>query len=472
MEQEQAPTFGQYGRTFQEKIFRALITDSQWASQMCEVIDTDYFELKYVQYLSEQYFSFYEKYKVFPQWDTLLTIVKDNLSAQSDTAVRSQVVDFLSRLREGADNSDLAYVKEKSLDFCRQQAFKAALEESLELIATEKFDSVVDVMKNAMLAGTAASAGHEFFEDYETRFIETERSPIETGLSVLDAKGILNGGLGKGELGVVVGNTGTGKSHALVSFGAAALALGKNVVHYTMELSEGAVGRRYDSHLCEINSDEIVFRKDEVIKHYTSDEAQSYGRLFIKEYPTSTATVNTLKAHLNRLTLKGFTPDVVMIDYADIMRSTRRFDSLRHELKLVYEQLRNLAMEQKLPIWTASQANRSSANSDIVGLENMSEAYGKAMVADVIVSISRKPEEKALGTGRMFIAKNRAGRDGLVFDLKIDTARSKFDATGDGIKSLMDAQSSEQRDIKETLRRRLNEVKRDKSLNITQRKSG
>ena len=102
--------------------------------------------------------------------------------------------------------------------------------------------------------------------------------------------------------------------------------------------------------------------------------------------------------------LKSFAPSVIIVDYADIMRSTRQYDSLRHELKLIYEELRNLAMEVNIPIWTASQANRDSAKSDIVGLENMSEAYGKAMVADVVVSLSRKPMEKATGAGRLFVA--------------------------------------------------------------------
>ena len=155
-------------------------------------------------------------------------------------------------------------------------------------------------------------------------------------------------------------------SHFLVQLGAEAVRRGLDVMHYTLELSEYSVGLRYDSYLCGINCDVVVDEKAAVIKHY--DETTSYGRLYIKEYPTGYPTVMTLKAHLDRLALKGFKPDLLIIDYADIMRSTRKFDSLRHELKLVYEQLRNLAAEADLPVWSASQANRSSANADIVGL--------------------------------------------------------------------------------------------------------
>jgi replicative DNA helicase len=150
------------------------------------------------------------------------------------------------------------------------------------------------------------------------------------------------------------------------------------------------------------------------------------GRLIIKEYPTGSATVNTIRTHLEKLSLKSFVPSLIIIDYADIMRSSRKYDSLRHELKLIYEELRNMAMEMNIPIWTASQSNRDSANSSVVGLENMSEAYGKAMVADVVVSLSRKPMEKSSGVGRMFIAKNRAGRDGILFPVMLDTSMSKI----------------------------------------------
>jgi replicative DNA helicase len=146
------------------------------------------------------------------------------------------------------------------------------------------------------------------------------------------------------------------------------------------------------------------------------------GKLIIKEYPTGSASVHTIRNHIEKLTLKGFKPSLVVIDYADVMKSTREYDSLRHELKLIYTELRNLAVELNIPVWTASQANRDSSKSEVVGLENMSEAYGKAQVADIVLSISRKPLEKSEGTGRIFVAKNRAGRDGLLFPINIDTS--------------------------------------------------
>jgi replicative DNA helicase len=141
------------------------------------------------------------------------------------------------------------------------------------------------------------------------------------------------------------------------------------------------------------------------------------------------------------------------------MRSSRAFDSLRHELKLVYEELRNLAMDLNVPIWTASQANRDASNADVVGLENMSEAYGKAMVADVVVSVSRKPNEKATGAGRLFVAKNRAGRDGMLFPIRIDTSMSKFTVLEDAAEmSMDDVLATDKTSMKNLLKEKWREV--------------
>lgn len=415
--------FSKYGKDFQEKVFQSLMTDHQWAAQMVEVMQFDYFELKYLQFLCDRYFNFYEKYKNFPTLQLLVTIIKDDLSAGNDTLLRGQVVEYLTRMKASPNIGDLKFVKEKALDFCKKQALQQALEESVKAIKAENYESVIKIMKDAVYKGGQSTIGHDFFEDHEARFVQINRATCPTGIKELDQKDVLNGGLGRGEIGIVVANTGVGKSHWLTAMGAEALRRGKNVVHYTFELSETAVGIRYDSNLCNIPSSNVVNNKELILKTYSEND---FGRLIIKQYPTGSASIVTIRNHLEKLAMKDFIPSIIIIDYADIMRSTRSYDSLRHELKLVYEELRNLAMEMNIPIWTASQANRDSAKAEIVGLENMSEAYGKAMVADVVVSLSRKPLEKASGAGRLFVAKNRAGKDGLMFPVKIDTSMSKI----------------------------------------------
>jgi len=452
---DSATHFGHYGKLFQEKIFQSLMTDKDWATQMVEVMDPTFFDVRYLEYLADKFFAYFKKYRCFPTLGLLVTIIKDDLSNNDDMILRDQIVQFLHRIKTSTDITDLAYVKDKSLDFCRKQAFKDALEKAVDLIQTEKFEDVVTLMKTAVSVGLPSSTGHDFFEDVEARFVKINRRVCPTGLKRLDAKDVLRGGVGRGELCVVTAPTGVGKSHWLVSMGAHAMRVGKNVLHYTFELSEYAVGLRYDSNLCDIPSNDVQDRKAEVLKKY---ENMGLGRLIIKEYPTGSATVITIRNHIEKLMLKGFTPSIIIIDYADIMRSTKTYDSLRHELKLVYEELRNLAMEMNVAIWTASQANREAANADIVGLENMAEAYGKAMVADLVVSISRKATEKSTNSGRLFIAKNRAGRDGLVFPLCIDTAKSTFEILDESTLTLSEAMEQTDSDMKNLLRKKWKEV--------------
>lgn len=458
MTQESGISFASYGKDFQEKIVQGLLTDNMWAEQMAEVVDTQFFDLKYLRFLADRYFTYHQKYKDFPTLPLLVSIIRDDLKTGNDTILRDQIVEYLQRIRHNPNMGDLEYVKDKALDFCRKQAFRGALEEAVDLIQVDKFDSVMDLMRNALSVGTTPSVGHDFFEDMEARFVRVSRSPIPTGIAQIDAKDILNGGLGKGEIGVITAPTGVGKSHMLVNLGCAALRAGFNVIHYTFELTETGTGLRYDSNLCQIPSNEVQDRKDEVIEFY-KEKGEQLGKLMIKEYPTGTATVQTLRSHIEKLSLKGFIPQVLIIDYADIMRSSRQYDSMRHELKKVYEDLRNLAMEKAMPIWTASQSNRDSANSDIVGLENMSESYGKAQVADVVISISRKPAEKSEGFGRLYIAKNRAGRDGIVFPVKLNTAMSRFSILENSEEmSFMDAKKKNEGDLKQLLQKKWKQV--------------
>jgi replicative DNA helicase len=454
-------SFGKYGKIFQEKIFQGLLTDKTWASQMTEVMTPEFFDLKYLRFLTDRYFQYFIKYKDFPTLNLLITIVKEGLSQGTDVILRDQIVEFLHRMKTNPDVSDLQYVKDNALDFCKRQAFKSALTKAVELIETEQFEGVVNIMKEAVGAGLPSSIGHDFFNDIEARFIRQRRMTISTGIRQIDRKEVLNGGLGKGELGVVVAPTGVGKSHFLVSVGAAALKMGYNVVHYTFELSETVLGTRYDSHLCRISATDIPDLREVVIAEYA--QMKDLGRLIIKEYPTGSASVMTLRNHVEKLLLKGIKPDVIVIDYADIMRSSRKYDSMRHELKLIYEELRAMAVDCQVPIWTASQANREAANADVVGLENMSEAYGKAMVADFICAISRKPSEKLLGGARLHVAKNRAGRDGFVFPIKIDTSQSRIEVMDEIAEmSLEDVNQSDSSSMKDLLRKKWKEVQDSK----------
>jgi hypothetical protein len=238
---------------------------------------------------------------------------------------------------------------------------------------------------------------------------------------------ITDGGIGAGDLGILVGAAGGSKSWFLVSLGYHALLMGKNVLHFTMELPEKYVALRYDSKLTGIPSQNLKYHASEVEEKILSNIK---GKLRVKYYPTKAASVITLKTFINKLLSYGFKPDLILVDYADLLRSDNPMSvkgGSYAEYGGIYEDLRGLAGEFQLPTWTVSQSNRSSGQNDIITGEQIAESYKKVMTGDVVLSVSRKTQDKIANTARFYIIKNRYGIDGLTFPAKIDASIGKID---------------------------------------------
>lgn len=416
-----AGSLAKYDSKFQELVLSVLLHDREWAQEISDVFSPEMFEEEHLVYVAKRYWAFYKKYSAFPSLGVFISDLKLALPELNDV-LRGRITSLLLKISASPATADAAFAKEKVQQFCRRQTMKEAVVKIVDLIQNDQIDEVFTVMSKAVTSSSPASHGHDFHKEREARWDDIARSPISTGIQELDKA--LNGGLSGGELGVVVAPTGVGKSHFLVSCGASALMQGKNVIHYTLELSAHLTGRRYDSNLVGVDCNDVPFRKDELAAWY--DSQKGLGKLFIKAYPTGGASVVSFRTHIERLGATGFTPDMIVVDYGDIMKSAANVEGERFKQKAVYEELRALAMELNIPLWTASQSNKDGASSDIVTAENMGESYGKAQVADLIVSISRKAAEKASGAARLFVAKSRLGGDGMVWPLQIDTAQSRF----------------------------------------------
>jgi len=406
--------FSRYGKQFQESLAQMILEDRPFADQIEEVLDVQFFELNYLRVFTSKIFDYRKKYNVHPTKKIVASILRTELENLNDAA-QKQVRDYFARICV-RDVQDTQYIRETSLDFCKKQKLKEALMKSVDLIQNSSFDEVLKVIDDALKLGTDNNFGHEFLKDFELRYEVKARSPVSTGWEKIDS--LMKGGLGSGELGVVIAPTGAGKSMALAHVGSQAIKSGKNVVHYTLELSESITGQRYDSCISGIPLNSLFHQKDEVLEQI-SDLG---GSLIIKEYPTKTASTNTLRNHLEKLKKRNHKVDMILVDYADLLRSTINFKEKRNELESIYENLRALAQEYKCPVWTASQTNRTGLNAEVVTMESISEAFNKCFVSDFICSISRTIKDKSANTGRMFIAKNRNGPDGLVFPIFMDTS--------------------------------------------------
>jgi replicative DNA helicase len=406
--------FSKYGKQFQETLAQLILEDRPFTDQLEEVLDTSFFELNYLRIFVSKILDYRKKYGVHPTNNIVSSILRTELENLNDAA-KKQVRDYFARICVKRVQ-DEQYIKETSLDFCKKQKLKEALFRSVDLIQNSSYGEIRQVIDEALKLGTDNNFGHDFLKDFELRYEVRARNPVSTGWEKIDK--LTKKGLGKGELGVVIAPTGAGKSMVLAHLGSQAIKAGKNVVHYTLELSEEATGQRYDSCISEVPLSALFYQKEEVLESISDLQ----GSLIIKEYPTKSASPNTMRTHLEKLKKRNHKIDMIIVDYADLLKSPTHFKEKRNELESIYENLRAIAQENECPLWTASQTNRSGLNAEVVTMESISEAFNKCFVADFICSISRTIRDKSANTGRMYIAKNRNGPDGLVFPIYMDTS--------------------------------------------------
>jgi replicative DNA helicase len=406
--------FGRYGKSFQEGLVQLIFEDRPFADQITEVLNVGFLELEYLRVFIAKILDYRERYGKHPSMDAVTTILRTQLEDEN-SVIQKQVRDYFSRIHT-REIQDTEYIKEASLDFCRKQNLKEAMLKSVGLLQNCSFDEISNVINEALKLGSENNFGYEYLTDFEKRFEIKHRNPITTGWRDIDA--IVGGGLGKSELGVVIAPTGAGKSMVLVHLGSNAVLEGKTVVHYTLELQDTIIAGRYDSCITGYPLSDLRTFKEEIYEQIKDID----GKLIIKEYPTKSATTNTIRAHLSKLIKRGITPGMIIVDYADLLKPVTVRKEKRTELESIYEELRAISTEFACPIWTASQTNRAGLSAEVITMEQISEAFNKCFVADFIFSVSRTIEDKQNNQGKIFIAKNRNGPDGMIYNIFMDTS--------------------------------------------------
>lgn len=417
-----------YGYSFQIKVIASLFTDKSFLQQISDILSPKYFESDANNWLVSTILEYHKEYKSSPT----LEVIKVKTQELDHEVLKQQVIQHMKDAWKYIEAEDLAFIKQQALDFCKNQEIKKAILSSVELLKHGQYEEIKSKIDNALKSGGDKDIGHDYMTSIEERYTDAVRDTKETPWEVIND--LTDGGLGKGELGVFVAPAGIGKSWGLINIGASAVKKGMTVVHYTLELNEAYVGLRYDSVVTGIANQNL--------KHYQSqvkeDLAKLKGELIIKYYPTKTVSVIGLRSHIEKCIMQDKKPDIVIVDYADLLRGPGQ--EKRHELEGIYEDLRGLAGEYDIPVWTASQANRSALEEDVIGAEKISESYGKVMVADFVISLSRKVQDKLAGTGRWHVIKNRFGPDGITLPSKMNTSNGQIHIYADTSVQGKDAQ--------------------------------
>lgn len=429
-------TLDKYGYGFQTKLLSCLITDREFTTQCVDLIDLNYFENKALKFLIENTIFYFKERRVLPTLD----VFKVQISNLDKGLFRTEVVSALQSAWNNIQSSDLSFVKEQTLEFCRHQEIRKAFENGLDLFKEGQYEEIVKLITDAAKKGQySQDFGLEYLKDIEYRYSEEGKlERVATGFPVLDT--VMDGGLPVGKLGIVMAPTGIGKSWLLAYFGANALKAGKKVLHYTLELDDVYTAQRYDTILTGIPYANLPYNIP-VIK---SSLSQYTGQLFIKEFPPSTLSLHQLETHIDKYILDGFDPDLVILDYAELLYIN--FDKNSREDKVLgqlYTDLRGLAGRKNFALWTADQTNRTGSTKEIVEGSDISNAFAKLFAVDFLMTLQRRPKDKVSNTARIHISKSRLGPDGMTFPCIFNTDK--------GIIDILDELSESGRKVKKSM---------------------
>lgn len=388
-----------WNEQYRERILALCFLPSWYSKFGTTVIKPEYFETDEEQEIAKFLVAFYKTYKRPPEADEILAEFHDSSDAQ----------ELIESILEFLDNDDLTYAADMAVQFAKEQAIKLAILDSVKDIEKGILSKTIARMEEALAVGQdLTELGMDILDTDAWLFHELNTEKIPTGIPLLDAK--LNGGLAKKEYGVVMGDTNVGKSMALINFGFGALnPISKaNVVHITLEMAEEWVAQRYGARISDnyLQPDDDL--EDYKIEFCKMAKLRVHGKLRIKSWPSGMATVSNIRNYLDRLILRGFYPDLLLVDYPDIMKH-EKVGELRHNISNTSVQLRGMADVYNVAIWGASQTHRIARSAELVDLDDIAEDYGKVRIADVVLAIAQTKEEYEEELLRIFAAKVRNG---------------------------------------------------------------
>jgi len=408
----------QFGKSFQLKVLGSLLTDKAFLLNVRDVLSDSYFDADSHKWIINQICEYYDKYHTTVTMDVLKIELQKLENEVLQVALKEEL-----RNSYQASSDDLQYVQEEFTKFCKNQEMKGAILEGADLLKDGDFDGIRNLVEKAIKAGMDKNIGHEYNKDIETRYRVDYRPTVPSPWPILNDG--IQGGFGPGDLGIIFGSPGGGKSWTMVAIAAHAVKMGHKVNFYTLELGEDYVGKRFDCYFTGYSIDEVNKHRKDVQKHVDNLK----GRLIVKEYPPKGASVNTIKAHVQKCIDIDHKPDLIIIDYVDYLKapSRGRNTERKHEIDDVFIATKGLAKDLKIPILTPSQVNRMGARDSIIEGDKAAGSYDKMMVENICLSLSRQKEDKVLGTGRIHVMKNRYGQDGMTYNIKMNTNNGQIE---------------------------------------------
>ena len=404
--------FGHLGFSFQQSLLKAIIEDKKYGETIIDVLDSKFFDNNSFKFIMENMKELYKNYNKIPDYNTIAQ--KIMAEGGNNTSSKSHA-DTLEAIKNNEQQVD--YVKDTALNFCKQQNLKKELKGVQSIIDNGDFESynkIEQIIQKALQVGLPPEESIDVFHNIDAALEKDNRQPIPTGIEGLDSA--LKGGLGVGELGVILAPTGTGKTTILSLFSNTAYLHGYNVLQIFFEDNPDNIKKKHYTIWSGVAPDEQPENKDFVKEKIVQVQSQSKGSLDILKLPSDSVTISEIKSRLRKRISEGNKIDLLVIDYVDCISPEK--SNFGEEWKgegSVMRSLEAMTSEFGIVIWTATQGNRESISSEVVNSDQMGGSIKKAQIAHVILSIGKTIEQKEHNLATMTLLKSRIGRDGIIW---------------------------------------------------------
>ena len=421
-----------------------LVKNEKYVRKVLPFLKADYFTDGDHKYAFEQIKSYIEKYNNTP------TIEAMGVAFDRATEPQRKLLQVIFEYKQ--EPQELQWLVDETEQFCKDKAVFNAVLEGIQIIDGKRQDKSPDalpeMLTEALQVGFDTNVGHDFIEDADKRFDFYNRVEGKVPFDLEMFNKITDGGLSNKTLNIALAGTGVGKSLFMCHMASSCIANGRSVLYITLEMAEERIAERIDANLMDINIGEVKDLSKPMFQDRIQTLKDKYeGRLIVKEYPTASAHAGHFKALINELKLKrNFHPDIIFVDYLNICTSSRfRPGSSANSytiIKSIAEELRGLAVELDVPIFSATQTTRGGFDNTDISLTDTSESFGLPATADLMFAIISSEELEGLGQFMIKQLKNRYADPtrNKRFMIGVDRGKMKlFDLENSAQQSLTDA---------------------------------
>jgi len=373
-------------------ILRNLLCNEPFYRKVIPFLKSEYFNERHEKLIFEEISNFSAKYNIMPTAEVLIINLQNKKDLNED--IFQKTINTIGQLNKKP--VEYNWLLDSTEKWCKDRAIYLALLESINIAdgGNDKLstESIPNILQKALTVSFDEHVGHDYFENGSERYEFYHRKEEKIPFHLEYFNKITQGGLPNKTLNVAIGGTGCGKSLFMCDFAAGCISQGKNVLYITLEMSEERIAERIDANLFDVNIREISKIPESIFNNRINEiKRKTNGGLVIKEYPTTSAHAGHFKSLLNELYLKKiFKPDIIFIDYLNICGSSRHKGSAVNSytyVKSIAEELRGLAVEHNVPVFTATQLTRSGFGSSDPDLTDTSESFGIPATADFMFAL-------------------------------------------------------------------------------------